>query len=51
MTDANKYYVYELIDPRNGDPFYIGKGKGFSVDQHEKEALSGRMSKWRKNKT
>lgn len=22
------YYVYRLIDPRNGQTFYIGKGKG-----------------------
>ena len=23
-----KYYVYRLIDPRNGETFYVGKGKG-----------------------
>lgn len=23
-----QYYVYRLIDPRNGETFYIGKGKG-----------------------
>lgn len=22
------YYVYMLIDPRNGQTFYVGKGKG-----------------------
>ena len=22
------YYVYRLIDPRNGETFYVGKGKG-----------------------
>jgi hypothetical protein len=22
-----KYYVYRLIDPRNGETFYVGKGK------------------------
>lgn len=33
-----EYYVYELVDPRNNKPFYIGKGKGNRVDQHEKEA-------------
>ena len=27
---ANKleYYVYRLIDPRNGEIFYVGKGRG-----------------------
>lgn len=33
-----EYYVYELIDPRNNKPFYIGKGKGDRIDHHEKEA-------------
>ena len=25
------YYVYRLIDPRNGQTFYVGKGKGNRV--------------------
>ena len=36
-----QYYVYELIDPRTNLPFYIGKGKGKRIDQHEKEARKG----------
>lgn len=33
------YYVYRLIDPRNGQTFYIGKGKGNRVFQHILGAL------------
>lgn len=27
-------YVYRLIDPRNGETFYVGKGKGDRVFAH-----------------
>lgn len=30
------YYVYRLIDPRNGHTFYVGKGKGNRVFSHAK---------------
>jgi hypothetical protein len=29
-----QFYVYRLIDPRNGETFYIGKGKGDRLFQH-----------------
>jgi len=31
------YYVYILYDTRTETPFYVGKGKGFRIDQHESD--------------
>jgi hypothetical protein len=33
------YYVYRLIDPRDGETFYVGKGQGDRVFQHANEAV------------
>ena len=35
-----KHYVYKLIDPRNGQVFYVGEGKGNRVFQHMKDELA-----------
>lgn len=37
------YYVYELIDPRDGSVFYVGKGKGNRIASHEAMARKGRI--------
>ncbi len=34
------YYVYRLIDPRNGETFYVGKGKNNRVFDHVHDRLS-----------
>jgi len=34
------WYVYRLIDPRNGETFYVGKGTGNRVFQHARAALA-----------
>ena len=41
MRHATQWYVYELVDPRDGQTFYIGKGKGSRCHEHEREALKG----------
>ncbi len=39
VTEQLKYYVYRLIDPRNGQTFYVGKGKGNRLYAHINDAL------------
>ncbi len=40
VADQLKWYVYRLVDPRNGQTFYVGKGKNDRVFQHAKDQLS-----------
>lgn len=35
------FYVYTLTDPRTGDVFYVGKGSGRRLHNHEVEARRG----------
>ena len=34
VAEQLKWYVYRLIDPRNGETFYVGKGQGNRVFVH-----------------
>lgn len=36
-----KTYVYRLIDPRNGETFYVGKGQGDRVFSHIRAKVEG----------
>ncbi len=40
VAERLKWYVYRLIDPRNGETFYVGKGQGDRIFQHSRAALS-----------
>ena len=45
-----RYYVYKLIDPRNNQPFYIGKGKDNRASIHLYEAHKPRKEWYNENK-
>ncbi|MSP66728.1 MAG: hypothetical protein EXQ96_01250 [Alphaproteobacteria bacterium] len=38
-VEALEFYVYRLVDPRNGKTFYVGKGSGQRALQHLRAAL------------
>ena len=44
VQEKLKHYVYRLIDPRNGETFYVGKGQGNRVFQHARAALKANES-------
>ncbi|MNF81194.1 hypothetical protein D3C85_1080840 [compost metagenome] len=55
VVEKLQCYVYRLIDPRNGETFYVGKGKGNRVFSHvqgsmEDDSLSEKMSRIREIK-
>jgi uncharacterized protein len=39
VADKLRFYVYRLMDPRNGETFYVGKGMGNRVFAHIHEQL------------
>ncbi len=41
VADKLRSYVYRLIDPRNGETFYVGKGIGDRVFAHAKADIQG----------
>jgi hypothetical protein len=41
MEKSRCFYVYVLVDPRTGLPFYIGKGKNGRLLVHEKRVIRG----------
>jgi len=41
VIEKLKFYVYRLIDPRNGETFYVGKGKGNRVFAHIRAEIDG----------
>lgn len=45
MLNKSRWYVYELVDSRTNEVFYVGKGCGDRMYQHEREALKGVCSK------
>ena len=41
MPNSREFYVYQLVDPRCGSVFYVGKGVGSRMARHEKDAIAG----------
>lgn len=43
VTEDRRFYVYTLADSRDGEVFYVGKGCGQRMYQHEKDCRAGRV--------
>jgi hypothetical protein len=44
VKSKRRYYVYALVDPRDGKPFYYGKGTRGRSRQHLADHKAGRIS-------
>ncbi len=42
-SEVKKYYTYQLVDPRNGVPFYVGKGCGNRMYKHVYDVERGKI--------
>ena len=40
VIKLKQFYVYVLIDPRDNEVFYVGKGQGERAFQHERDVIS-----------
>ncbi len=45
VKEQLKSYVYLYVDPRNGNPFYVGKGKGNRIFSHLKDKTETEKTK------
>ena len=48
--ELRPHYVYGLVDPRDGDVFYVGKGQNGRIKEHERAARSDEAAETAKNK-
>lgn len=39
---TQRWYVYALVDPRDGETFYVGKGQKDRAQEHERSVRGGR---------
>jgi len=44
VAERLKWYVYRLIDPRNGETFYVGKGQANRIFEHVKGVISKNLN-------
>lgn len=43
-SEAYRWYVYHLVDPRDNSVFYVGKGTGNRIKAHVRDALNGKFA-------